>query len=116
MSEKQRPEWVEEQLDRTRTSSKKRGSTDNKRRLAGFAKVDAANGADWGSCSAEKVLAVVTAITELGGAVIFGLSRDGGAHMLTLLLDNEKQPLWFNGDAVLDDELDMVLGTLESMK
>ena len=115
MSKKQRPEWVEEELGRTRTRSKKRGSVNNKNRLEGFGKVDAANGADWGTCSPEKLLAVVMAITALGGAVTIGLSRDQGAHSLTLLLDDHRRTLWYNADAVLDDELDAVIGTLEAL-
>jgi len=116
MAKESRPEWVEEELGRTKTRTKKRGSTNNKRRLEGFGKVDAANGADWGNCSSQKLQAMVVAITSLGGAVILGLSRDQGAHSLTLLLDDDKQPLWFNGDAVLDDELDAVIATLEGLK
>ncbi len=97
-------------------SKQKRGSTNNKSRLQGFGKVDLANGADWGSCSPEKIHAVVVAITTLGGAVTIGNSRDGGAHMLTLLLDDDKRTLWFNADAVLDEELDMVIGELASVE
>jgi len=114
MSKEERPEWVEEELKRTRTSKKKRGSTKNKSRLAGFGKVDAANGADWGSCYPEKMMAVVTAITAMGGALTIGTSRDGGAHMLTLLLDDDRRTLWFNGDADLNEEMDMVMAELEN--
>jgi hypothetical protein len=57
----------------------------------------------------------VVAITGLGGAVTFALSRDQGAYGLTLLLDSERQTLWFNGDADLDAELEGVLAVLESL-
>lgn len=93
----------------------KRGSTNNKSRLEFFGRADVANGADWSSCSADKMMAVIVAITALGGAVTIGKSRDGGGHMMTLLLDDDRRTLWFNGDADLDDELDMVVGTLASL-
>ncbi len=115
MVKKSRPDWVEKELGRTRMSKQKRGSTDNKSRLEGFGKVDAANGADWGTCYPEKMMAVVVAITALGGAITIGTSRDGGAHMLTLLLDDHRRTLWFNGDANLNDEMDMIIGTLASL-
>jgi len=96
-------------------SKQKRGSTNNKNRLEAFGKVDSSTGADWGSCTAEKLLAVVVRITALGGATTIGLSRDMGAHSLTLLLDDYRSTLWFNGDADLDEELDKVVATLDGL-
>lgn len=92
-----------------------RGSTNNASRLDAFNRASSATGADWGSCDPRKLQTVVVQITALGGAITFGLSRDKGAHMLTLLLDGAKQTLWFNGDAELDAELDEVAATLEAM-
>ncbi len=115
MTKKQRPDWVDKEIERTVVGKIKRGGTNNKSRLEGFGEVSASNGADWGSCSPEKLLAVVVLITSLGGAMTIGLSRDRGAHSLTLLLDGNHKTLWFNGDAVLDDELDMIVGTLEGL-
>jgi hypothetical protein len=80
-----------------------------------FAERAGRGGAEWAGCDPKRLLAVVVAITGLGGAVTIGLSRDQGAHSLTLLLDNGRQTLWFNGDADLDLELDNVLGVLEAM-
>jgi hypothetical protein len=57
----------------------------------------------------------VQAITSRGGACTFGLSRDGGAHSLTLMLNQERETLWFNGDADLDVELEQVWQTLETL-
>ncbi len=51
----------------------------------------------------------------MGGAVTFGLSRDQGAHSLTLLLDGGRETLWFNGNADLEEALDEVLGVLDAM-
>lgn len=94
---------------------KGRGSVNNKKRLDAFAKQRGEGQADWGSCSPEKLQAVIVAITELGGAVTIGLTRDLGAHSMTLLLDGGRETLWFNMDADLDDEMLKVLGILDSM-
>lgn len=91
-----------------------RGSVNNRKRLAAFAKRRSKGDADWGSCDSERLQAVVVRITAMGGAITLSLSRDQGAHGLTLLLDDEKQTLWFNGDADLNEGLDNVLGVLES--
>ncbi|KKK95262.1 hypothetical protein LCGC14_2674590 [marine sediment metagenome] len=94
---------------------KGRGSVNNKHRLGAFAASSESHGADWGACSPEKLQGVIEGITRLGGAVIFGLSRDGGAYSVTLLLDKDKAALWFNADADVNQELDNVMGTLEAM-
>jgi len=102
-----------------RTTAKKkgaRGTVRNDNRLAAFAKGGPASGADWGACDSKWIQAVLVGITALGGAATFGLSRDGGAHSLTLLLDNHRQTLWFNGDSDLNEELRDVVATLEAMK
>lgn len=102
--------------DKSRQKGKKvRGSVRNDNRLSAFAAANNADGADWGACTPERLQAVVIAITGLGGAVTFGLSRDKGAHSLTLLLDNNRETLWFNGDADLDEELDGVAATLSTL-
>jgi len=93
----------------------KRGSVNNGNRLAAFAKGGPAGGADWGGCDPARLQAVVIGITQLGGAVTFGMSRNKGAHSLTLLLDKNRETLWFNGDAELDDELLDVAAALEAM-
>lgn len=93
----------------------KRGSVNNRARLDSFATHKGKGSADWGACDPVLFHAVVVEITGMGGAITFGLSRDLGAHFLTLLLDKEKETLWFNGDADLSRELQDVLGKLEVM-
>lgn len=100
---------------RKKSGKGKRGSTNNAARLDRFAERTARGQADWGTCSSERLQGVVVGITELGGAVTFGLSRDQGAHSLTLLLDGGRQTLWFNGDADLTEELGEVMAILEAM-
>jgi len=93
----------------------KRGSTNNKRRLDAFKSGRDGSGADWGGCDCSRMQAVVVLITTLGGAVTFGLSRDNGAYSLTLMLDESRETLWFNGGVELDDELDNVVGHLQAL-
>lgn len=94
----------------------KRGTVNNKNRLANFTKARTGKQADWGGCDAAKLQGVVVAITDLGGAITIGLSRDKGAHSMTLLLDETRETMWFNRDADLDAELDDIIGLLEAEK
>lgn len=98
-----------------RGKGRSRGSTDNAGRLAAFRAKGGSGSADWGSADPRWIREVVLYMQRLGGAVTFGLSRDGGAHMLTLLLDGQRETLWFNGDADLDAELEQVCATLDTM-
>jgi hypothetical protein len=102
--------------DLKKPRSKKRGSVDNESRLkALFKPGTTAGGAEWAKADPRWIAAVVQAITSRGGACTFGLSRDGGAHSLTLMLNQERETLWFNGDADLDVELEQVWQTLETL-
>lgn len=92
-----------------------RGSTNNAGRLAVFGSNRGSSKADWGGCDPGWLQAVVVGITRLGGAVTFGTSKDGGAYSLTLLLDGDRQTLWFNGNAELDAELENVYARLEAL-
>lgn len=92
-----------------------RGSVKNSSRLDAFAQRSGRGSAEWSTCDPELLQAVVVAITNLGGATTLGLSRDQGAHSLTLLLDGKRETLWFNGNADLDENLREVLGKLEAM-
>lgn len=104
----------------TSSNAKKerRGSVNNKSRLAGFgASVGAKQGtADWGSADPRWLAAVVVAASKQGVEVSFALSRDGGAHSLKLFdfASGERVQLWFNGDAVLDEELGKVFNQLDA--
>lgn len=89
-----------------------RGSTRNDSRLDAFTNGRKKGSADWGSCDAQRIQAAVVAITALGGAITFGLSRDEGAHSLTLMLDDSRATMWYNGDADLDEALDDVVARL----
>lgn len=92
-----------------------RGSVRNTDRLSAFSGRGGGGSADWGGCDSKWIQTVVVKITALGGAVTFGMSRDLGAHSLTLLLDDGRTTLWFNGNANLEDELESVAATLDAM-
>ena len=94
---------------------KARGSVNNANRLQAFTSGGGTGNATWGDCDPKRLQGVVEQITALGGAITFALSRDGGAHALTLHLDENKRTLWFNGEADLDEELDMVAAALDQM-
>lgn len=97
------------------TKKKRRGSVNNKKRLEAFGKSASDVAVEWSGCDAELLQAVIEGITSLGGAITLGLSRDRGAYMMTLLLDDDRETLWFNGSADVDEELRLVLGKLEAM-
>lgn len=92
-----------------------RGSTRNSARLASLQRKPQGAKADWGGCAPERLQGVVVAIGRMGGAATFGYSRDGGAYGLTLYLDGEREQLWFNGDADLDEELQLVIDHLTAL-
>jgi len=106
------------EADNPTKGKRKRGSVDNASRLQGLtgAGAQSKRGADWGTARPEWIAAVVTTATLLGMGVTFSLSRDGGAHGLTLLDNGERAAMWFNGDADLDAELEKVYAYLESLQ
>lgn len=84
-------------------------------RLSVFEEGGPTAGADWGGCAAESIQAVVVGVTVLGGAVTFGTSRDQGAHSVTLLLDEKRKTLWVGANEDLDEKLEAVAATLETL-
>jgi len=94
----------------------KRGSVNNSKRLHSFASARRTADADWAGATPDLLAAVVVNISLLGGAATFGLARDGGAHMLTLMLGKERETLWYNADIDLDEALREVLGMIEAME
>lgn len=108
-------ETLRKEMERGETKKKRtsRGSKNNARRLDAFRNRGGRGDAEWATCDAHMLLAVVDKITALGGAITLSLSRDMGAHGLTLLMDDDRESLWFNGDADLTEELRAVLVALE---
>ena len=95
--------------------STSRGSVNNANRLEAFERGVDKGDADWGGCNPDLIQAVVVGITAMGGAVTFNLSRDQGAHGLTLLLGANRKTMWYNGDAELNECLQSVIHTLAQM-
>jgi len=96
----------------------KRGSVNNKNRLAAFSvgNSQVVGSCDWGSADPRWLAAVIVAAAKARMEVAFALSRDGGAYSLKLydFESGERVQLWFNGDAVLDDELGKVFAKLDT--
>lgn len=98
-----------------REGGRKRGSVRNDSRLANFTGRGVEGGADWSNCSSDLMLEVISRITSMGGAITISLSRDKGAHGLTLMLDDARKSMWYNGDADLDAELTDTIARLEAV-
>ncbi len=95
--------------NRRAKASKKRGS-----RLDDFNPPSHTGGADWSSCDPALLRDMVVLITDLGGAVTIGMSRDQGAHSITLMLDDVRKSIWIAGDADLDETLRDIIGKLQA--
>jgi len=95
---------------------KKRGSVDNAGRLKKLLSGTGvqAGKADWSSADPRWIAGVVHTITRLGGAVSFGYSRDMGAYSLSIMLDGDRETLWFNGGCDIDAELEAVYATFDN--
>lgn len=91
-------------------SGSKRGSVNNEGRLKKLLNKTGNGGgkADWTGADPRWVAAVVTAVTGQGGAVSFGYSRDGGAYSVGVFLDGDRETLWINGSAEINDELEAI--------
>jgi len=71
---------------------------------------------NWDDADPKNLAAVIVSAVEAGGAASFSRSRDAGAVSLTIYLDGDKKTLWFNKDSSLDDELEVVIHFLSSLK
>lgn len=92
--------------------SSKRGKTRNLDRLKALTKGSTTAIPTWRNADPQLIHAVVVAITDMGGAVMFGHSTDGGSYSMSFYLNKDKTTMWFNGDAELDDELQVVIDEL----
>lgn len=71
---------------------------------------------EWGDVDPRYMAWVVVAVTALGGAATFGRSRDGGALMVTLLLDGERVTTWINPRDVPEEILQQIGDKLEALR
>lgn len=73
--------------------TKRSGQSDNqlaRRRAERRAARGNAAVADWGSVDAERVVALISAVTHENGLCSFGYTRDGGTYTVTIILDGDK--------------------------
>jgi len=73
-------------------------------------------GLDWSEVNGELIARVVVAFTALGGAIMFGQSRDGGAIQVVLYLDGTKKSIWLSGDQDLDGEVFKIIERAEALR
>lgn len=71
---------------------------------------------DWADIDPRYVMWVLAAITALGGAVTYGRSRDGGALMVALLLDGERETKWISPRDAPDAVLTAIAERLEALR
>ena len=69
----------------------------------------------WDEVDPRHVAWLVCVVTRKGGAVMFGTSRDGGALMVTLLLDGEKMQKWISPRDVPEDVLTHICETFDTL-
>jgi len=83
-----------------------RGATNNTRRLDGLGNGRAPRAErQWGDVNPAWITAYVILLTNAGGAVRFGRSRDGAVLSLGIYLDNDSTTLWLDGSDPLEDQL-----------
>lgn len=59
----------------------------------------------WGEVDPSGIVAITTQVSALGGAVLFGGSRDRGALQLTVHLEGDKAVFWFSSAADAESEM-----------
>lgn len=99
------------QLERVNEGKKKngRGATNNQRRLAGLGSGGSRRTeSHWGDVDPAWVAAFVVLLTEAGGAVMFGRSRDGAVLSVRVLMDGDAVTLWLDSG----DETEVQLAAL----
>lgn len=96
---------------------KKRGGMGTQpHRLAGLQRADRHYGnVDWGAAMPEMLAAVVMAVTRKGGAVSFGRTRDLGALLLTVFLDDSREKFYYNDEAEVDAELEKIVHYFDAL-
>jgi len=70
----------------------------------------------WDECAPELLVRLVLAITRVGGAVMFGQSRDGGALQVVLYLEGDKKSIWIPGNEDVDAHLYEVVQRAEALE
>ena len=66
----------------------------------------------WASCDPEATASLIEGVTDAGGAVMFGASRDGMALSVTLHLDGDRETIWIDRDKDVSEQLSALIDTL----
>lgn len=66
-----------------------RTSADSSQRISRRGKRGNTESADWGVANPQKVLDAITAVSQLGAAIRFGYTKDGGAFAIGIVGDGE---------------------------
>ena len=69
----------------------------------------------WRDVGFDTVLALLLAVTEKGGAVQFGKSRDGAALSITLYYDGDRRTVWIGPDDDPYEKIEKILTVFESI-
>lgn len=69
----------------------------------------------WSNVGFDTILAVLLAVTEKGGAVQFGKSRDGAALSTTIYYDDDRRTVWIGPDDDAYEKLEKVITLFESI-
>jgi hypothetical protein len=69
----------------------------------------------WDEVDPRHIAWLVSVVTRKGGAVMFGASRDGGALMVTMLLDGEKMQKWISPRDVPEDVITFICETFDTL-
>lgn len=72
--------------------------------------------ADWGTANGAKLVSAIAAAANVGGALRFGYSRDGGAFAIGVYGDGEPYTDFVPGVENIDDALDDYVDLFESLK
>jgi hypothetical protein len=64
---------------------------------------------DWGSVDAERIVALIAAVTRLNGLCSFGYTRDGGSYTITVILDGDKETDYIRPTEDINAALDVLI-------
>lgn len=99
-----------QERDERRAKYANRQDQANGRRLEGLRRRATRRTLSWSLVPAQDLGALVHRATSWGAALLFGLTRDGGALTLTVYLDGDREVLYINDEEMIDETLDTVWG------
>lgn len=92
---------VAKELKYAKKASKKAGSG----RLGAAIRGADTRKVSWKECDPEASAVLIETLTDAGGAVMFGASRDGMALSLILHLDGDRETIWLDRDKDVTEQV-----------